>query len=211
MKLTKYVHSCLLAEEQGTTVLVDPGSYTIEEGALHIDTLEKLDFVLITHEHQDHLYVPFLKQIIEKFPAVLVISNGAVVDLLSKEGIQASIQGTEKIEMIDAPHEKLLSVPPHNVLFHLFGRLTHPGDSFQFSESKEILALPVQAPWGSMVAALEKAVELRPKLVVPIHDWHWNEKARKALYAMAESYLQRHDIEFHGLEAGESLDIIHGS
>ena len=66
------------------------------------------------------------------------------------------------VEMIQIPHEKVLALAPHNTLFHVFGELTHPGDSLQFSETKEILALPIQAPWGSMVASLEKAAQLKP-------------------------------------------------
>ncbi|MDO8655088.1 MAG: MBL fold metallo-hydrolase, partial [bacterium] len=52
MKITKYVHSCLLVEEQGKTALIDPGNYTFQSKALDLRYIEKLDFVLITHEHQ---------------------------------------------------------------------------------------------------------------------------------------------------------------
>ena len=69
MKISKHLHSCLLAEEAGKIILIDPGNYTFEEKALDIGKLEKLDFLLITHEHQDHIYLPFLKIIFEKFPS----------------------------------------------------------------------------------------------------------------------------------------------
>ena len=209
MKVSKHLHSCLLIEEEGKTVLIDPGSYTLEENALDVDGLEKLDFVLITHEHSDHMSIPLLKKIREKFPDIRIISNGSVADLLAKEGVQVSIQGTEFIELVPTAHEKVLALEPHNTLFHLFGKLTHPGDSLQFTETKEILALPIQAPWGSMVQAVEKAAALKPKLVIPIHDWHWKEQARKRLYDAAATHLRQFDIEFRGLKTGESIDIIH--
>lgn len=200
----------MLIENNGITVLIDPGNFTFEENALPIDDMEKLDFVLITHEHADHMSVPLLKKIVAKFPEVRVISNGVTADLLAKEGIAASIQSPEFVEALPIPHERVLALAPHNTLFHVFGELTHPGDSLQFSETKEILALPIQAPWGSMVAALEKAAQLKPKLVIPIHDWHWKDEARKKLYAMAATYLREQGIEeFRGLETGESIDIIH--
>jgi len=210
MKISKYLHSCLLIQKDGISILIDPGSFTFEENALRVDTLEKLDFILITHEHQDHMSVPLLKKILEKFPDVRIITNGAAADLLAKDGIAASIQGTEFIELVPIPHEKVLTLVPHNTLFHVFGELTHPGDSFQFTETRDVLALPIQAPWGSMVQALEKAAALKPKLVIPIHDWHWKDEARKRLYKMAATYLRDQGVEeFRGLEDGESIDIIH--
>jgi L-ascorbate metabolism protein UlaG (beta-lactamase superfamily) len=212
MKITKYIHSCLLIEKNGTSVLIDPGGYTFEEDALPVEDLDDLDIVLITHEHEDHMSIPLLRRILAQFPNVRIVANGVVADLLAKEGIPATIQIPEFVQMQESLHERVLAVAPHNSLFHIFGEVTHPGDSLQFSESKEILALPVQAPWGSMVQALEKVISLdiKPKLVIPIHDWHWREEARHRAYATIAEYLRENGIpEFRGLEQGESIDIIH--
>jgi len=204
MKISKYVHSCLLIEEQGKTILIDPGNYTAEEKALNVSRLKKLDFILITHEHQDHMDVGLLQEIVSKFPEVRLISNSSVAAILEKEGLLVSTEGNDFIVKKDVPHEKLLGgAVPQNTLFNLFGKFTHPGDSLQFDSTKEILALPIQAPWGSMVQAIEKAAELRPKVVIPIHDWHWSEKARKRLYGMAADYLREHGIDFKGSDTVE--------
>ena len=192
--------------------MIDPGSYTLEEDALPVEDLEELDYVLITHEHEDHMSVPLLRRIEARFPKVTFVTNGVVADLLAKQGIPATIQLPEFVKMKESLHERVLAVAPHNSVFHIFGEITHPGDSLQFTETREILALPIQAPWGSMVQALEKAVSLdpKPKLVIPIHDWHWSEKARHRAYETAANYLHENGIpEFRGLEPGESLDIIH--
>jgi L-ascorbate metabolism protein UlaG (beta-lactamase superfamily) len=210
MKITKYVHSCLLVEKDGTSILIDPGSFTLAEHALAVEDIENIDMVLITHEHEDHMSVPLLKQIVGRFPNIKIVAGGAVADRLATEGIAATIQAPAYVQAVEIPHERVLALAPHNVLFHVFGELTHPGDSLQFTETKSVLALPIQAPWGSMVQALEKAVALKPKLVIPIHDWHWNEEARKSAYETAAAYLQEHGIpEFRGLAPGESIDIIH--
>ena len=212
MKISKYIHSCLLIEKDGTSVLIDPGQYTLDEDALPVEDLESLDVVLITHEHEDHMSLPLLKRIIGRFPNVKIVTSGVVADLLAKEGVQATIQLPEFVKMEQIPHERVLALAPHNALFHIFGEVTHPGDSLQFSSSNEILALPIQAPWGSMVQALEKAASLnpKPKLVIPIHDWHWKDVARHKLYEAAAEYLREQGIsEFRGLEPGESIDIIH--
>ncbi|MDO8654875.1 MAG: MBL fold metallo-hydrolase, partial [bacterium] len=203
-----YVHSCLLVEEQGKTALIDPGNYTFQSKALDLRYIEKLDFVLITHEHQDHLDVPLLKTILAQFPDVEIITNPSVVLLLEQQGIKASSKGNKDVSIAEAAHERLFfSSAPQNVLFHAFSRLTHPGDSFAFSETREILALPVQAPWGSTTQAVEKALQLKPRIVIPIHDWHWRDEARKAMYERLVAYFKEQGIEFRGLETGETFEL----
>ncbi len=205
MKVSKHAHSCLLVEEGGTSMLIDPGSYTAEENALDADAIKRLDFILITHEHPDHMHLPLIKKLAAKFPKVKIISNKSVAAILGKEGLKAATKGNDIIEITTVPHERTLHGAPENVMFTVFGKLTHPGDSLSFSRTAEVLALPIQAPWGSMVAAVEKAAKLKPKFVVPIHDWHWNDKARKNLYEMAAGYLKKRGIEFRTMEKEENF------
>src|SRR3990167_1958183 len=94
MKISKYIHSCLLVEDEGKTILIDPGNYTFEEKGLDIGKLEKLDFLLITHEHPDHMHMPLIKEILEKFPQAQIISNNSVKKILEERGINA----TENVE-----------------------------------------------------------------------------------------------------------------
>ncbi len=178
MKVSKHAHSCLLAEEGGITILIDPGNYTSEENALDVNAIKKLNFILITHEHNDHMHMPLIRKIAKRFPDATIISNRKVAAILKKEGIKAATKGNDAIKITSAPHEMTLHGAPENSMFTLFGKLTHPGDSLSFTNTAEVLALPIQAPWGSMVAAVEKAAKLNPKFVIPIHDWHWNGKEK---------------------------------
>ena len=69
MKITKFVHACLLVEMPGPvnrTVLFDPGVFS--EEVLDADKLEHLDDIIITHVHSDHVSVPLLKILLAKFP-----------------------------------------------------------------------------------------------------------------------------------------------
>ncbi|MAG15720.1 hypothetical protein CMO88_01520 [Candidatus Woesearchaeota archaeon] len=203
MKISKHVHSCLLVEENNNIIIIDPGEYS----SLDVDALEKLDFILITHEHADHMHVPLIKKAVDKFPDVKIISNSSVAEILGKEGIKVLTEGNEFIEIEAMPHEKVLGKTPENVLFRVFEKLTHPGDSHSFDSTTEVLAMPVQAPWGSFVNSMEKAVKLKPKIVIPIHDWHWTEEARKGLYERATSYLKEQGIEFKAIETGEVVEV----
>ncbi len=75
MKITKYVHSCLLVETPKQTILLDPGVYSYDSHLLSIAALRTLDFIVITHEHPDHYDLPFLKEICAKFPNATIVTN----------------------------------------------------------------------------------------------------------------------------------------
>ena len=49
MLLTKFTHSCVRLEKDGTSLVIDPGSFSEVEEAL-----EGTNLVLITHVHPDH-------------------------------------------------------------------------------------------------------------------------------------------------------------
>ena len=206
MKITKFVHSCLLVEMPAPvnrTALFDPGS--MSESALSVDSLEFLDDIIITHSHGDHLSMPLLKQLVAKFPDVRITTTQEVVDLLAHEGIHAQTDPPEGLVLFDAPHESVEPVfpTPQAIGVHYLDRLSDPGDSHHFSETKAILALPVTAPWGGMIAAVQLALELKPKYIIPIHDWHWSETARHSSYdRLEEIFAEKGNITFIKAETG---------
>lgn len=208
MQITKYLHSCLLVEEQSQAILIDPGNFTYTAKVLDLNKLNQLDYILITHEHADHFYLPFIKELIAKFPKAKIISNPSVVSILQKENIAASAEGNEFIQLETITHEKLWDKePPQNTVFKLFGKLTHPGDSLHFQTKSAILALPLQAPWGSTTQAVEKALEIKPKVIIPIHDWHWKDEVRSGMYQRLKTFFAKKNIDFKTLETGELVEI----
>lgn len=207
MRITKFVHSCLLVEEKAQQILIDPGEYTYNSKSLNVEVIGKIDQILVTHEHPDHLYLPLLQEILEKNPEVKIISNTSVGKLLEAESIKLS-ESTEISAMHFVPHEKVFGVePPANVLFEVFHKLTHPGDCLHFELKTPVLALPLQAPWCNLTEAVTLAEQLRPEIIVPIHDWHWNDAARKGFYTRLEEYFGKIGIRFIGLETGISVEV----
>ncbi len=209
MQLSKHSHSCLLIKDKQGVILIDPGVYTEQDNSLDLDSLPALDALLITHNHADHFSPYLIKKALQKFPNVAIITNDATRIVLEKEGIPVAETGHTGISFSSALHEKLPMplTPPENTLFTVFDKLTHPGDSFDFSQSKDILALPVTAPWGSTTKAVEKALEVRPKIIIPIHDWHWKDEARKQFYIMLQKTFANEGIEFIPLENNEVIDL----
>lgn len=208
MRISKHLHSCLLVEDQNKTILIDPGVFTYQEKALDINKLNKLDYILITHEHQDHMHVPLLKDLLAKFPNVSIITNPSAATLLKQDGIDSQTTGNEYVQIEDVPHEHLWDIaPPQNVLFNVFNKLTVPGDSHNFDKTSEILALPITAPWGSTTDAVNLSVKLKPKIIIPIHDWMWKDGIRKSMYQRLEEYFAAEGIQFKSIETGEIIEV----
>lgn len=210
MKITKFVHSCLLVEMPepvNRTVLFDPGSMSAP--ALDVDKLEYLDDIVITHEHADHFDLDLVKQLVAKFPEVRITATGSIVEQLANENIEARNQPAEGMSFFDAPHESVepMFPQPEEIGVHYLDLLTHPGDSHSFNETKSILALPVTAPWGSTVKAVNLALQLKPDYILPIHDWHWRDEAREQTYNSLEKLFGAQGITFLKLQTGEPVVI----
>lgn len=213
MTITKFVHSCLLVEmppaQGGRTALFDPGVFS--EGVLQPTQLQRLDDIIITHSHFDHLSIPLIKQLVGKFPHARITTTPEIVDILHAEGLSATSEPSDGIGFFDSPHEVIRPFypydPPQQIGVHYLDMLSHPGDSHSFRETKAILALPVQAPWGSPNSAVKLALELKPQHIVPIHDWHWSDEARHSSYdAMAEVFMSQ-GITFHKPKTAQPITI----
>jgi L-ascorbate metabolism protein UlaG (beta-lactamase superfamily) len=203
MKITKLEHACLLVEMPdpvNRTALFDPG--VMSEPYIDVSSLEYLDDICISHTHPDHFSVPIIKKLLQKFPDVRITGPRQVVAKLKQEGIFASSEEFDGVVFFDSKHEKVLPLfqPPEQIGIHYLDLLTHPGDSHSFSETKAVLALPITAPWGSTVKAVNLALELGPQYVLPIHDWHYRDEARQQSYDALETVFAERGITFLKLE-----------
>lgn len=207
MKITKYVHACLVVETDGRVAMFDPGAMSYP--VFNTNRLSRLDDIFITHNHGDHYLVPFIRELRDKFPNVRITTTKEVTEELKKEGIEAQSEAPEGVEFFDSPHESVapLFPQPEEIGIHYLDKLSDPGDSHSFKETKEILALPITAPWGSSIKALNLALDLKPKHVIPIHDWHWSDEARKQMYDSYESALLKAGIKMHKPETGVPIEI----
>ena len=210
MKITKLEHSCLLVEMPAPvdrTVLFDPG--VMSEPFVDVDSLEYLDDIFITHGHPDHCYPPLIKKLRDKFPDARITAPAEVVAQLQEQGIEASSDAPDGVVFFESPHEEVRpTFPlPEQIGYHYLDVLTDPGDSHSFSETKAILALPITAPWGATVRAVNLALELKPKYILPIHDWHWRQEAKQQTYDSLEKLFADKGIQFLKLENGKPVVI----
>jgi L-ascorbate metabolism protein UlaG (beta-lactamase superfamily) len=211
MKVTKFVHSCLLVETPKLNILIDPGNYTWQSHLLVPDKLPRLDYIVVTHEHADHYHLPALKALSSRFPHVPIITNNDLAKKLASEGFKNPITSgsEESIVVFEAPHEPLPLGLANvlNVGIHIDDQLTYPGDSYELEHTRQILALPLTAPFASFKQAMNAIVKLKPKVVLPLHDWEWHKAARESRYGFAKELLKPHGIEFIELENSVSVEI----
>lgn len=211
MRITKFVHSCLLVESTGHNVLIDPGNFTWSSHLLHINSLPRLDHIVITHEHADHYDENGLKKLSHRFPHATIITNESLAEKIKALKLPNPLHtgSDDNLIMFEATHETLpLDVPQvSNIGVHIADKLTHPGDSFAIEHAREILALPLTGPFASYKQALDAIVKLKPKIVLPLHDWEWHRVARETRYARAKELLKKHKIDFIELENAESVEL----
>jgi L-ascorbate metabolism protein UlaG (beta-lactamase superfamily) len=210
MKVTKFVHACILVESDAAVALFDPGVFSWQSGLFKPEDLGRLDYMVITHEHPDHFHLPFVQAVLEKFPDTKIITTDAVMSQLQAAGIKASSQDSGDIKIFSRlPHADLspLDQTPENIAVHFADQLTVGGDRHDLETSKDILALTLAAPWGSQLEAVRMAIKLKPKIILPVHDWHLNETARAGAYDALEKFFGSLGIRFIKLTDGQPVEL----
>lgn len=175
MRITKFGHCCLLIEEGDARILTDPGEYN------STPQIERLDAILLTHEHQDHVHVPSLKDMVSSNPGAVIYTHSGVGKILDEAGIvytliddgeEVVIKGVTVLSS-GKEHACICHGLPtvQNTGFYIAKKLFYPGDAFHNPDKPvEVLALPVAGPWMKLEEAIEYAKLVRPKVVFPVHD-----------------------------------------
>lgn len=217
MIIQKFLHSCLLIEENGKKLLIDPGWFCFIENKLKPEDIGPVDAILLTHKHPDHYYPEALKWFVSK-RKTRIICNQEISELLRKENMEYEIikeNETKTIEgfiiqAFEAPHGCLPTEVPHNLAFLINNKLLHPGDSFDVKNIPEIvmLALPVFGPWATLTDALEFAKKAKPRIAIPIHDAIIKDFMLERMYAIiCKPFLEKNNIEFRTPDLGEKIII----
>ena len=184
INITLFKHASLAIEYNGLEIYVDP---VTKVGDTQIDytAMPKANYILVTHEHWDHLDPVAIKELSK--PSTQVILNATSEKQLGKGTIMANNQ-----EMNLADGITLESVPAYNTTpgrekFHPKGngngyilnidgtRIYIAGDTEDIPEMAQIknidLAfLPVNQPYTMTIDQAEKAaLTIKPKILIPYH------------------------------------------
>ncbi|MEK7174552.1 MAG: MBL fold metallo-hydrolase [Patescibacteria group bacterium] len=207
MRITKFGHSCLLVEEGGARIMLDPGSYSTGQ-----NDAKDVDAILITHEHQDHLSPDSLKAVLKNSPNAKVFANKGVGAVLQKEGIAFTIvEGGTKfevkgvtVEAVGRDHAVIHPSMPaiRNTGYIIADRLLCPGDALTNpGRPVEILALPVVAPWVKSAEVIDYALAVKPRVCFPIHDGMLG--PNHPFHRVPELALKPGGVAFEGMVVGE--------
>jgi L-ascorbate metabolism protein UlaG (beta-lactamase superfamily) len=213
MRLTKFGHSCLLVEEAGARVLLDPGAFS--EG---FEELDGLTAVCVTHQHGDHLDAGRVRQVLDRNPGVRVVSDegsakalgeaGADVEVvhdgdeLDLGGLGLAVAGRDHAVI----HPDVPVVP--NVGFLLGGQLFHPGDAFTVpGRPVELLAVPAGAPWLKLSEAVDYLRRVVPKVAFPVHEKVLSDAGRSIHYRQLEQLGGRGGTSFQVLDDGRPVEL----
>ena len=203
--ITKLVHACLLVEVGGKRILLDPGGFTWDDERFDASMVEGVDRILITHEHGDHVSFDFVRAALERSNDAEVETTEHLQAILAEQGVDSVTEGTPQFV---SPHERIPMGPgPQNVGFHVEYVLSHPGDSHSFNETMPILAMPFAAPWGSLTGGADRVRLVKPKYVIPIHDWFLAEAGRSFFNRLAEMAVIDDGIEIVAIEDFESTTL----
>lgn len=175
MKITKYEHACLVLEEQGKQLVIDPGIFSTS-----LPELTEVVAVVVTHIHPDHFDQEKLQAIFAKNPEAQLYTVPAVAaELKGKFAPKAALHdmgvavGPFHLEFFGEQHAVIHNSIPltDNVGVLVNETLYYPGDSFTLpDETVEILAVPASAPWMKVSEAIDFIEAIRPKIVFPTHN-----------------------------------------
>jgi hypothetical protein len=90
---------------------------------------------------------------------------------------------------------------------NVFGLLTHPGDSTHVQKSESILCVPLGGPWGATIEGVRLGERLGPHIILPIHDWMWNDAWKKSMYDRLEAYYASKRQQFIKLQDGVPAEL----
>jgi L-ascorbate metabolism protein UlaG (beta-lactamase superfamily) len=206
--ITYIGHSTTLLEIDGRRFLTDP---MLADRLVHIrrvsdapaaETLERLDAVLVSHAHHDHLHLPSLRRLAGRCPVVVprgcakLAERAGLGDVREVDvGERIEIGGVE-IEATPAFHDGrrwpfARETPTLGFLVSGTTRAYFAGDTDLFEEMRDLagaidVALLPVAGWGAHLPAghldppraARAAALLEPRIAIPIH---WGTLASRAL------------------------------
>ncbi len=211
MTITRLVHSCLLIENNGLFVVVDPGNFSYGEERVKPAELPRIDYIVITHEHDDHCWPEFIQEILVESPKAQIIGNSEVSAKLEASNIKSSFILPEFMTAQSRKHAALWqNLPrPENTVFTLWNQITLLGDNREIDQvaCAETIAFPIVAPWGSLVDAIDRLIANPPKRVIPIHDWHLSNAGKLWYQQRMVSALEPAGIEVLQMGDTDSVDI----
>jgi L-ascorbate metabolism protein UlaG (beta-lactamase superfamily) len=211
MRVTKHEHACLEIDLSGSTLVIDPGSFT----TLLVDTKDVVAIV-ITHEHADHWTQDQLEHLLKQNPDARIFGPAGVVAAASGFAIEEVSAGDTidvepfTLRFFGGTHAVIHSSIPvvDNVGVLVNDTLYYAGDSFTVPDvAVDTLAVPAGAPWLKIGEAMDFVAAVAPKRAFPTHEMVLSSIGKNLSNARIGDATQKAGGEFFPLAPGDTLDL----
>jgi len=211
MRVTKLEHACLVIEESGKTLVVDPGSFTTA-----VIDVKNVVAIVITHEHQDHWTPEQLGRILAMSPDARIFGPAGVVAAASDFDITEVKQG-DRVEV--QPFTLAFYGEKHAVIHHslpvvdnvgvlINDELYYGGDSYTVPDATVgTLAAPAGAPWLKIGEVMDYVMAVAPRRSFPTHEMVLSVAGKGMANQRIQWATEQGGGEFFPLEPGQSLDL----
>ena len=177
MELTKHEQACVVAKKDGTSIVIDPGSFSPAAAEI----IAGADVILLTHEHFDHVNEGAINAALADRPDLRVYAPGALSGMFAAHPDQfTAVAAGDELKLgsfgitVHGSEHAIIhpSIPGcANVGFLLDGSVYHPGDAYYVpAVPVTTLLLPTSGPWMKIGEAIDYVRAVHPQQVVQIHD-----------------------------------------
>lgn len=219
MKISKYLHSCLLFELDGHKLLFDPGQFSFAEGRVTADMFKRVNSIVITHIHPDHFDLEIIQSILAVADAQL-FTNSQVGEQLTKAGLTFTLIEDGEINIgpfilnaVPVTHEALLDNPiPQMTAFVINNKVLYPVDTLSDEligyKGIELLLMVTMAPFATERGIAAFADKMQPKQILPVHDGYAKDFFIQQRYANYKKHFEKQGIKFNEVyEVGASVNL----
>ncbi len=211
MKLTKYNHACVVIEDKGQQIIIDPGVFVTT-----LPDISNLVALIITHEHPDHFQLEHINKIVAANPDIELFVAEGIAEQLGDIDATTAVPG----ETLHAGsfsfrffgkqhalfHKTIPRVPNVGVLIN--ETIYYPGDSFDTPDiSPKVLLAPTNGPWLKVGDVIDFIDATKPKLCVPTHNALQSELGDSMMEQWLSGVCQKNHTTFKHLPAGESIEV----
>lgn len=211
MQITKYEHACLVLENQGKRVVIDPGAYTRP-----MDSIENVVAIVITHMHDDHCSEAQLDGILQNNPNAKIYGTDEVFQRLTDYQTTAIHHGDFysepgfTIEFFGDLHAEIhRSIPLlQNCGVMVNDSLYYPGDSYTKPDREvAMLACPTSAPWLKISDVMDFVEAVKPTRCFATHNVHLSKIGHDLNNGRVMQVVEAGGGTFEYLLPGESTSI----